>query len=153
MCVLTQYSIIEFKTGLDRWRRWDRGLMSFMLPWFHEKNPEIPLDISAQEKPKAITLPYDLSHVLRLFSGAFLFLSADIAVFQIRQHLIQTRGKKGRGILSGLVIRAVFKGYVSCVLDPASVNDSLIIQSGMAPGGQTKPCAPLLSFRGSQGNL
>lgn len=57
--------------------------MSFNLPQFHEKkkNPEIPLDVSAQEKSKAITLYYDPSD--RLFSGAFLFLPANIAVFQI----------------------------------------------------------------------
>lgn len=56
--------------------------MSFILPQFHEKKtPEIPLDVSAQEKSKTITLYYDPSD--RLFSGAFLFLPANIAVFQI----------------------------------------------------------------------
>lgn len=87
-----------------------------------KKTSEIPLDVSAQERSKAITLPYDPSQVIRLFTGTFLFLPANIAVLQIR-HLRQMRGKKGRGTLSGLVIRAVFKGQVSCVLDPASVND------------------------------
>lgn len=84
-----------------------------------EKTPEILRDVSAQEKSKAINLPYDSSHVIRLFSGGFLFLPANITVFQIRQHLRQMRGEEGRGTLSGLVI----KGCVSCVLDPASVND------------------------------
>lgn len=88
-----------------------------------KKTPEIPLDVSAQDRSKAITLPYDPSHVIRLFTGVFLFLPANIAVLQIRQHLRQMRGKESRGTLSGLVIRAVFKGRDSCVLDPASVND------------------------------
>lgn len=76
-----------------------------------------------RKDPKLSLYSMTLAHVIRLFTGAFLFLPANIAVLQIRQHLRQMRGKESRGTLSGLVIRAVFKGRDSCVLDPASVND------------------------------
>jgi len=61
------------------------------------KETATPLDTLTQEKSRAITLPRYPSHVILLFHSTFLFLPANTAVFQIRQHLRQMRGKKGLG--------------------------------------------------------
>lgn len=115
---------VSFKSsvGLDIGKRWDRDLVSFMLPWLHVKKLQSHLLYRPRKNPMLSLYPDTLamwhgySPVLFYFFLQTLLSSRSDSIWDIWGE------KKGWKRLSSLVVRAVFKRWVSCVLLLASVN-------------------------------